>query len=52
VFGKKKSLSRINYKLEISTQFDSKKLEEVIKRFPGAGDLLASPAAADSKCKV
>lgn len=52
IFGKKKSRLPFNIKMELATQFDSSRLEEVIKKFDGANELLASESAASSKCKV
>ncbi|KAL2204191.1 FabD/lysophospholipase-like protein [Sarocladium strictum] len=52
IFGKKKSRLPFNIKLELATQFDSKRLEDIIKKFDGASELLASGPAEAAKCKV
>jgi patatin-like phospholipase/acyl hydrolase len=52
IFIKKRSRLPFNYKLELATQFDARRLEKVIKGFPGAEELLASDEAAAARCKV
>lgn len=52
VFGEKKTRGFVNRNLELKAQYDSAKLERVVKTFDGAEELLASPIEQHNKCKV